>query len=61
MMTLQELLAEQKRCSNRLYDEHMIELYLAITKEVNRMAESSTLDISNFDLSPSTFVEEPAV
>lgn len=48
MMTVSELLAEQRRCANRLYDEFYLTLWLAITKELNRRAEAETLDISNF-------------
>lgn len=46
MADLLKLLEEQERCRNRLYDIAMVELYLAIQKEVNTMAEVSTLDIS---------------
>lgn len=44
-MTLAQLLQEQKRCSNRLYDEEMQEVYLACQKVINKMAEASTLDV----------------
>lgn len=46
-MTLSRLLEEQRRCANRFSDPDNVELYLAIQKEVNTMAELSTLDISN--------------
>lgn len=58
MMEIHELLAEQARCANRLYDEVYLDIYLAIQKEVNRRAELSTLDISAFELSPATFIKE---
>lgn len=44
-MELSRLLELQRRCANRLYDLEMVELYLAIQKEVNKRAEVSTLDI----------------
>lgn len=46
MADLLKLLEQQERCRNRLYDAEMVNLYLAIQKEVNTMAETSTLDIS---------------
>jgi len=57
-MTLEELLAEKARCANRLYDEFYVELYLALQKEVNTRVEASSLDISGYSLSPSTFLTE---
>jgi len=53
-MELKRLLEEQERCRNRLYDEEMIALYLAIQKEVNKMAEAEMLDIEML------FAEVPA-
>lgn len=44
-MTLLELLEDQRRCANRLWDDDMAERYLALQKELNRMAEFSTLEI----------------
>lgn len=44
-MTLLEILEDQERCRNRLWDPAMGERYLALQKEVNRMAEQSVLDI----------------
>lgn len=49
-MTLSELLAEQRRCANRLYDEFYQQLYLAIQKEINERASVENLDISGFDI-----------
>lgn len=45
-MDLLDLLEDQRRCANRLWDPDMVERYLALQKEINRMAELSTLDIS---------------
>jgi len=42
-MTLLELLEDQDRCRNRLWDPDMNERYLALQKELNTMAEASTL------------------
>lgn len=42
-MTLLELLEDQRRCANRLYDPAMGERYLALQKELNRWAEAETL------------------
>lgn len=42
-MTLLELLEDRDRCRNRLYDADMAERYLALTKELNKMADFSTL------------------
>jgi len=44
-MTLLELLEDQRRCANRLWDPDMEERYLALQKELNKMAELSTLVI----------------
>lgn len=44
-MTLLELLEDQDRCRNRLYDDAMVERYLALEKELIRMAELSVLDL----------------
>lgn len=49
-MELNQLLAEQRRCANRLWDEDAQELYLALEKELNKMAELSTLDVEAFFL-----------
>lgn len=44
-MTLLELLEDQRRCANRLWDPDMEERWLAIEKELIRMAELSVLDL----------------
>lgn len=50
MASLNDLLEEQERCRNRLWDPDMQELYLAVQKEVNRMAELSTLVVDTIEL-----------
>lgn len=42
-MTLIELLEEKARCRNRLWDVDMEERYLALEKELIRLANESTL------------------
>lgn len=48
-MTVAEILEDQRRCANRLFDPAMSERYLALQKELNAMAELSTLAIDPGD------------
>lgn len=49
IMTLLELLEDRRRCANRLWDPDMAERYLALTKELNKMAEFSTLIVDEIE------------
>lgn len=48
-MTLAELLADQRRCANRLWDHEEAERYLALQKELNKMAEMSTMQVDQLE------------
>lgn len=48
-MDLNELIEQQERCRNRLWDVHMQELYLATQKEINKLAEATVLVIESID------------
>lgn len=48
-MTLVQLLQEQERMRNRLFDPDMEDLYLALTREVNKMAtDAPVIDLEEF-------------